>query len=137
MTLVKTWKVTVGIVLLFALGFVSGATVALFFGSLSRPEPVAGRIPSPGRVPFFLSKRVASELSLNESQQIVFDEAVNEARRELKRVREEVRPRVDAIFKRAMNKIRPSLSEDQKRELEKIVSEFEARHRRRKGRRHK
>ncbi len=116
----KRWKATIGILLVFAVGFLSGLTVGIWKGPLEpRPAGVGGP-------PLALLESVASELALDARQRAVVDDAMEEAREEFHVLREDLRPEMEAILKRARDKIVPMLSEEQSARLEELVEERKA-----------
>ncbi len=105
------WKSLIGILLVFALGFLSGLTV-----SHLRPK----RSPPEERVLSSMEHRLPQHLELSESQRAILEEAVSEAERQLKALHEEMRPRVLGIFQRVEDKLLPTLTGAQKVKFEEI-----------------
>ena len=105
------WKSLVGILLVFAFGFLSGLAV-----SHLRPK----RSPPEERVLSLMEHRLPHELELSESQRANLEEAINEAERELKALHKEMRPRVLGILLRVEDKLLPTLTGEQKEKYERI-----------------
>jgi hypothetical protein len=112
---VRHWKAMIGIALLFALGFLSGMLVTTW-----RLRPVLRREPPPDRALAFLVRELPRELDLDETQRAQVQKAVREARRDLRVVQREFRPRVDEILGRAHDSILPLLTDEQRDKLEKL-----------------
>ena len=112
----KRWKATIGILLVFAVGFLSGLTAA-------RLAPRPARVGGP---PFAILESVASELALDARQRAVVDDAMEEAREEFHALREDLRPEMEAILQGARDKIVPMLSEEQSARLAELLEERRA-----------
>ena len=105
------WKSLIGILLVFALGFLSGLTV-----SHLRPK----RSPPEERVLSLMEHRLPQDLELSERQRAILEEAITEAETQLKALHEEMRPRVRGILQRVEDKLLPTLTGAQKVKYEKI-----------------
>jgi len=112
----KRWKSALGVLLVFVLGLISGTALTTFvhLRAFSRPG-------LPDRVAAIATRGLTRELELNEAQQKVVREAMEESRRELGALREEMGPRMDAVFEKARERIRACLNEDQKKRLDEMA----------------
>ena len=105
------WKSLVGILLVFAFGFLSGLAV-----SHLRPK----RSPPEERVLSLMEHRLPQSLELSEEQRAILVEAISEAEGQLKALHGEMRPRVRGILQRVEDKLLPTLTGEQKVKYEKI-----------------
>jgi hypothetical protein len=113
---VRRWRSVLGVGLVFVLGLLSGAAVAtiLHFRFVSRPD-------LPDRMAAVALRHLTRDLDLTEEQQNVVREAMQESRRELRALQEEMGPRMDATFQKTRDRIRAVLNEEQRKELDEMV----------------
>lgn len=112
----------------FVLGLVGGA--------LGTGAYVAWRFhhgPSPERLERMVIRQLGRRLDLDASQQRKLDGIALRTHRDLRRLRGDTLPRVEAILDRAYAELRPILRPDQQRELERLRAEMRQRLRRDRG----
>jgi hypothetical protein len=110
----RHWKIVAGIILVFLVGFLSGIVTNRLPLIVSTTAPAHARFAH-------LSDEIVEELNLNKEQQQLLHESIEQAHRGLVSMREELRPRVDTIWKDSMDRILSTLSETQKKQLEELI----------------
>ena len=121
-------KIWLALVAVFALGAMTG-------GALDRVHCLRHRGPQheasgrrvSGADRFF--QALQSELSLTEEQSNAVRGIIDKTRAEYRALREEVRPRYDAVRQRERAAIRALLSEDQQQRFDQMTERFDAKHR--------
>ncbi len=120
------WKRFTGVALLFALGFVAGATLSSSFDlNPAADEPRHRRHgPSP------LSGSFYSELKLSEEQSNAVEAIAEKYRSGLGELRRSMAPRIHEMLALAEREIEPILDAEQRARYKTQLSEWEERHRR-------
>ena len=113
------WKRFTGVALLFALGFLAGATVSSTFFLNSAADG-----PSP------LSGSFYAELKLSEEQRNAVEAIAEKYRSGLGELRKSMAPRIHEMLAQAEREIEPILDVEQKTRYKAQLSEWEERHRR-------
>lgn len=121
------WKRFTGVALLFALGFLAGATVSSSFDLSPKADgPRRWRHgPSP------LSDSFYSELNLSEEQSNAVEAILEQYRSGLGELRKSMAPRIHEMLTQAEREIEPILDAEQKTLYKAQLSNWEERHRRR------
>ena len=123
------WKRFTGVALLFALGFLAGATVSSSFDL--NPSAAGPRDWRPGPSP--LSGSFYAELNLSEEQRNAVEGILEQYRQGLGELRKSMAPRIHEMLAQAEREIEPILDAEQKIRHKAQLSEWEERHRRRVG----
>jgi hypothetical protein len=110
----RHWKIVAGIILVFLVGFLSGIVTNRLPLIVSTTAPAQARFAH-------LSDEIVEELNLNKEQQQLLHESIEQARQGLASMREELRPKVDTIWKDSMERILSTLNETQKEQLEELI----------------
>jgi Spy/CpxP family protein refolding chaperone len=119
----KNCKVVLGILLVFALGAASGfAATRLIY--LPRMEAAMG---GPGRHEEALVNRLSRRLGLNDQQRQQVRSIVHETHTEVKLVRRQCQPQVEAVLAKGQAKINGILAPQQREEYARIIAERQAR----------
>ncbi|MBI5393726.1 MAG: hypothetical protein HZA91_00360 [Verrucomicrobia bacterium] len=111
----KTYAIVL-VLVVFLLGVAAGVLGAkLFFESrvrvaLSSPESLAQA----------LLQRMSMELTLSDDQRRQIEPVIDDARRDLLKLRDQVKPQLEAIFDRADGRIRPLLTPDQQKRFDEV-----------------
>jgi hypothetical protein len=113
----------------FVLGVVCGA---LGFAALGL-HGLHGRFMSPERMERIVVRHLSRRLRLDESQRAVLQEVAGKAHAQIRQVRDDTLPRLEAIVDQACAELRPSLRPEQQAELETIRGEAIERLRRHRG----
>ena len=121
------WKRFTGVALLFALGFLAGATVASSFDL----NPAADGPKRWRHGPSPLSGSFYSELNLREEQRDAVEVILEQYRLGLGELRKSMAPRIHEMLKQAEREIEPILDAQQKTRYTEQLSKWEERHRRR------
>ena len=113
------WKAIAGIVLVFILGGLAGV-----FGTMCicrhRGDWMWG---SPHAYGEAVVRRLDHELKLSPEQRKQVEVIVNDARADIKEIRKQAQPKIDAMFEQAVNKISAVLSPEQRVKFEKVVEQ--------------
>jgi Spy/CpxP family protein refolding chaperone len=117
----KKWKAVVGVVVVFLLGMAAGSLIT--FG-VTRQMFQWGHGPQ-ARTDFIVRK-LSWELWLDGQQREQLRSIVQDAQQEMKPVRQQVRPQVEAILDRADAKVRAILRPNQIEKFDKLVAERKA-----------
>ncbi len=123
------WKRFTGVALLFALGFLAGATVSSSFDL--NPAADGPRHWKPAPSP--LSGSFYAELNLSEEQRNAVEAILEQYRSRLGELRKSMAPRIHEMLAQAEREIGPILDAEQKTRHKAQLSEWEERHRRRVG----
>ena len=120
------WKRFTGVALLFALGFLAGATVSSNFDLNSAPDGTRHRKHGPSP----LSGSFYTELKLSEEQRNAVEAIAEKYRSGLGALRKSMAPRIHEMLAQAEREIEPILDAEQKTRYKAQMSEWEERHRR-------
>jgi len=124
----KNWKAVAGVMLVFALGALSGALVAHRFCQHRFENMMHG---GPKAVGDFIVKKLGHELDLDQSQKDEVSKIVSEAHSEMDALKKQFRPQMDAIINKSEDRVRAILKPEQRERFEKFVKEREERMERR------
>jgi len=116
---VERWKVVAGMALLVVFGFLCGAVATTLWWRQfdgHRPHGALGALMAP---------EVAERLALEPRQREVFQVVAGEARGRLLALRQEFRPRADAILDGAFGRLEAVLKPEQREQLRAIRKEHE------------
>jgi ATP-dependent Zn protease len=121
----KQWKTIISIILIFALGALSGAiaTHKIYrqkMENIIRDEPRAMRE--------MMVQRLNSKLNLDAVQLEQVRAIVTETHAEMKSVRKKIRPEIEEVLSRSQAKIRAILRPEQLEKYDQILSERRKRH---------
>ncbi len=119
------WKRFTGVALLFALGFLAGATVSSSFDLNPAADGPRHRGPSP------LSSSFYTDLNLSEEQRTAVEAIAEKYRSGLGELRKSMAPRIHEMLTQAEREIEPILDAEQKTLYKAQLSDWEKRHRRR------
>ena len=121
------WKRFTGVTLLFALGFLAGATVSHSLGWNLSADGTRPRRHGPSP----LSDSFYSELNLSEEQSNAVEAILEQYRSGLGEFRKSLVPRIHEMLTQAEREIEPILDVEQKTLYQAQLSDWEERHRRR------
>ncbi len=119
----KTWKIVLGVVLVFVLGMCAGALVTHRIYHKKIRELVA----NPPAVRHFMVRTMSRQLHLTPAQQVEVDNAIRDAQREFQAVRKQVQPQIQDILHRAEDRIRQQLDASQRARFDAFVERQEKR----------
>lgn len=125
------WKNILGIALLLLVGFLMGASFDQYFVTPRADSNQRSRSTLTSR----LEEELIRELKLNDQQQVVLQQAIEDARGKLRQLRREYYPRVSEILKEARDSIVPLLSDEQLELREEMIRREEERHKERERKR--
>jgi hypothetical protein len=109
---VERWKIFAGMTLLVAFGFLCGAVAASYWWGRFAERGQHGRLSA------LLTPEVAEELGLDARQRVAFEAVIGEARgRLLLLMRQEFRPRAEAILDGAYKRLEAVLQPEQRERL--------------------
>ncbi len=123
----KMWLVVVGV---FVLGCVTGASLDGVYRSLADGGRHYGRRHDGERGDFL--EKLRRDLNLNDTQAAQVRAILDETRNEYRKLREEARPRHDAMRQNSRSLIRAVLTPEQQLIFDAKVAERDARHQERK-----
>ena len=103
----------------FLLGVACGALGFAAFGL----RALHGRFMNPERMEHIVVRHLTRRLKLDDAQRSVLEEVARKAHGQIRQVRDETLPRLEAIIDQACAELRPSLRPDQQAELEKVRGE--------------
>jgi len=111
------------IVVVFALGCVTGASLDSFY----RSRAVGSRAETRGpHGPDQFVENMRRDLNLNDQQSQQIRAILEETRNQYRSLRTEVRPRYDAIRQQARSRIRAALSPEQQQRFDAMIAERDA-----------
>lgn len=121
----KQWKTIVSVILIFALGALSGAIVThriyrQRMENIIRDDPKAMRE--------LMVQRLNNKLNLDAAQLEQVRAIAKETHAEMKSVRKKIRPEIEEVLSRSQAKIRAILRPDQLEKYDQILSERRKRH---------
>lgn len=111
------WKAVAGVLLIFLMGVLLGASLSHYFGKRVLQHALRG----PDEFSFFWVGRLTKILYLDSEQEAKLIQVVKKSRKKMKTVRREVEPRVKIIFEEAEAEISAFLSQDQKAMFQKMI----------------
>ena len=121
----KQWKTIISVILIFALGALSGAIVTYKvyrqkMENIIRDEPKAMRE--------LMVQRLNNKLHLDALQLEQVRAIAKETHAEMKSVRKKIRPEIEEVLSRSQAKIRAILRPDQLEKYDQILAERRKRH---------
>lgn len=122
----KIWLALFGV---FALGALSGAALDRVHCLRSHPRRHAERGQHGDRADRFF-QALQTELALTVEQSNAVRGIIDETRNEYRTLRNEVRPRYDAVRQRERAAIRALLNQEQQQQFDQMTERFDAKHRR-------
>jgi len=120
------WKRFVGVALLFALGFLTGAIVS----NTLDLRPAADEKGSYQGETSPLSHSFYSGMDLTDEQWGLVEKILEQCRSELAEIRKDMVPRIHAILSQSQNEIEPLLDNDQRSLYKDHLARWEEQHRR-------
>ena len=116
----KNWKAILGVVAVFLLGMAAGGlfTLGVIRRQLTGGAPVMARL---------VERRLSWRLRLDAAQRDQLRGIVADAQRQVREVRQQIRPQVEAILDEAVAKERATLRPDQQVKFDKLVADSRAR----------
>jgi Spy/CpxP family protein refolding chaperone len=117
----KKWKAILGVVAVFLLGMIAGGL--LTFGVIRQMFPLAH---GPQARVEFIVRKMSRDLRLDAQQRRQLRAIVEEGQQEMKPVRQQMHPQVEAILDRADAKIRGILRPNQVKKFDELVAERKA-----------
>lgn len=124
----KNGKTILGILLVFILGAAAGALVTHIVYKSRMESLVSG---SPGARQEMLVKRLTHKLDLDDRQRDQVRAIVRATEAEIKGVRRQFRPQIEAILEKSQARIREILRPEQQEQFEKIIAKRKTRWNRR------
>jgi Spy/CpxP family protein refolding chaperone len=118
------WRTGLIIALAFAIGYVAGVATPFSLWYLGMRGGFS--MGDPGRVANMLAKR----LDLTKEQKGKVETIVTQTRKDLYDLRDEVVPKIEAVFNQARDQVAALLDEGQKKKFDRFVEERLARYRR-------
>ena len=120
----KNWKAIAGVILVFALGALSGSLVTQNVCGHRFERMLHGGGHDMSQV---VVDRLSHRLDLDNTQRAEVSKIVTEAHIEMDSVRKEFQPQIESIMNKSQDKIRSILRPDQREKFEKFVAERKAR----------
>ena len=109
-----------GIVLVFVLGILSGSLVVHLLYKYRIESIISGRAESREDA---LVRRLDRKLELSDLQEEQLREIIHESFMEIKAVRSQFRPQVEAIIEKSQRRISELLTPEQRKKYEQIIAE--------------
>jgi len=109
------WKSMVGVALVFAIGLLSGAALVVILQArfLRGPD-------FPARMTGRFQQRLAEDLDLTEAQKDAIAQAMKASSEDVRKLHEEMGPRMDEIFERMRKAVEAELTPEQRQRLEQL-----------------
>ena len=123
------WKAIAGVLLVFILGGLAGVFGTMCICRHRGEWLMKGGPHTYGEA---VVRRLDHELKLSEEQRRQVEVIVTDARTEIKELRKQAQPKIDAVFNQAVNRISAILSPEQRVKFEKFVEKRRERMKRRK-----
>ena len=120
----KKWKAVAGVILVFLLGAMAGA-IADHMPCWHRVESIITGGPAARRA--FIVERLSCELKLNAEQKAKLNEIAKDTHMQIKAVKTQIQPQVDAILAASEDKVRAMLTPEQRERFEKFLARKKAR----------
>ena len=120
----KKWKAVTGVILIFILGAVAGG-IADRMLCWHRVESIISGGPK-ARMELMVHK-LSCELKLNAEQKAKLEAIAKETRMQVREVKKQIKPQVDAIIAVQADKVRAMLTPEQKEKFEKFLAQKKAR----------
>jgi len=116
----KRWKSILGVLLVFLLGALAGASVVHRVGRQSVEAVLSGR---GGATVDLVVRRLSRSLDLDSAQQDQVRAIVTETRRDIVEIRKPVQGQVEATFERSRVRVRAILRPGQQEKFDRIQAE--------------
>ena len=120
----KTWKVRLGVLLVFVCGLIIGSVATGLSVKYKVAQVIRGGSPAMTRT---ILRRLAWELRLKDDQQPAVEKTVVRMQEELQQLRAKYRPETEAIVRRGIDEIRAGLPADQQRRLDDYCAQLKSR----------
>ena len=117
----KNWKAILGVIAVFLLGMIAGSLIT--FGVIRQMFQLGH---GPQARTDFIVRKLSWELRLDAPQREQLRGIVQEGQQEMKPVRQQMHPQVEAILDRADARIRAILRPNQVEKFDKLVAERKA-----------
>lgn len=116
----KNWKAILGVVAVFLLGMAAGGllTVGIIRRQIERGSPAVARL---------VERRLAWKLRLDAAQREQLRVIIADAQAQMRAVRSQIRPQVEAILDDAVAKERATLRPDQQEKFDGLVAKSRTR----------
>jgi hypothetical protein len=114
----KRWKAGLMVILIFVLGFATGALTANLMSTASEEQLPPRRRHEDSE---WLMKRLTEELHLAPEQSEAIHQILAETGEEYRRLRQEIRPRFREIRNQSRERIRAVLNPEQREKYEELV----------------
>lgn len=124
----KKWKAIAGVLLVFILGGLAGAFGTMCICRHRGEWMMRG---GPHAYGERVVRRLDHELKLSEEQRRQVEVIVNDTRTEIRELRKQAQPKIDAVFNQAVGRISAILSPEQRVKFEKFVEKKRERMKRR------
>jgi hypothetical protein len=128
----KRLKPIAGILIVFFLGAVAGVLSARFYASFESRKP--HHRPNLEKRVEFIMKRLTEDLDLSTTQQKEIRQIVASTEKKVQSIKDEYLPTIRALHDTSIEKIKTSLSPDQREKLDRIHAEWKRRRHERKSR---
>ena len=122
----KTVKFVLGILLIFAVGALSGTVITQYHYQKRFVRMVAMERQDPDR-PHRLLRRLEKELDLSDTPRRTIEQLLQQSHEKMRELRRQHRPQVKKIFQETIAIIREELDPKQKRKLGKILKRIRPR----------
>jgi len=123
----KRWKSILGVLLVFLLGALAGASVYHCFGHQRVEAVLSGRN---GATVDLIVKRLSRSLDLDPAQRDQVRVIVTETRRDIVEIRKPVQGQVEAAIERSRVRVRAILRPEQQEKFDRIQAERQKRRKR-------
>ena len=109
------WKVGIIVSLIFVLGYIAGmgTLISLWYFKMSSFTYMG----SPTRI----MNRLNKTLNLTQEQKVMVEKTVRQTRKDLLKLRDEIKPKIKNRLERSQNDISTILSEEQRRKFDQFV----------------
>ena len=120
----KKWKAVTGVILVFLLGAAAGAFADRMV-CWHRVESIISGGPAARRA--FIVEKLSCELKLNAGQKARLAEITKETHMQIKAVKTQIQPQVDAIISASADKVRAMLTPEQRVKFDEFMARKKAR----------
>lgn len=120
----KKWKAVTGVILVFILGALAGGIADRMMCWHKVESIISG---GPKARMEMMVKRLSCELKLNAEQTAKLKEIARDTRIQVREVKKQIKPQVEAIIAVQADKVRAMLTPEQKEKFEKFLAQRKAR----------
>ena len=120
----KKWKAVTGVVLVFLLGVLAGG-LADRMACWHRVDNIISGGPAARRE--LIIKKLSCELKLNAEQKARLEEIMKDTHAQIRAVKTQIKPQVDAIIAASADKVRAMLNPEQLEKFNKFMARRKAR----------